>query len=119
MAVQDTFSQSARPLPRLELGLIGTPRKALPFLFAVAFTSSTFLISFPSYSTLRPAPQVENPKNCYKGTFFQSARPLARVGFGGANLFLEVFFLLFPSVSTSFAYSNSFPNYSTSYWPPQ
>ena len=57
-----SFIQGARPLARLGFGFIGTPQKALLLLFSVAFTPSTFLNSFPSYSSLRPASQEENPK---------------------------------------------------------
>ena len=45
--------------------------------------------------------------------FSQSARPLARLGFGGVSVFLEAFFFLFPMTPTPFTSSNSFPRYST------
>ncbi len=57
-----SFIQGARQLARLGFVFIGTPHKALLLLSSVAFTPSTFLNSFPSYSSLRPASQEENPK---------------------------------------------------------
>ena len=111
MASQSTFSQSARPLARLEFGFNGTPQNALFFLSSVALTPTTFLNSFPSYPTLYSASQEENPENFLECAFIHGARPLARLGFGGASIFLGEFSLPFPTVPTPFTSSNSLPSY--------
>ena len=46
-------------------------------------------------------------------SFIEGARPLARIGLGGANIFLEVISLLSPTTPTPFTSSNSFPSCST------
>ena len=116
MEPQDIFGQGSRYLAHLEFSFNGTPQKALLFLFPMALTPLTFLNSFPSYPTFSPTSQEENSENGLKGAFIQSARPLARLGFGRANIFLGVFFLLFPTASTPFTSSNSFLSYSTFRW---
>ncbi len=107
------FGQVSRPLARLGFSFNGAPHKALFFLFSVALTPSTFLNLFMSYSVLYPASQDENLENRPEGAFIQSARPLARLGLGGVNVFPKVFSLLFPTVPTPFTFSNSFPSYPT------
>ncbi len=115
MAAQKTFSQSARPPARLGFGFDLVPQKALFFLSSVALTPSTFLDSFPSYSTLYPLFLRNRPG----GTFIQSARPLARLRFGGVSIFLGALSLLFPLKPTPSTSFNSFPSYSTFRSPPQ
>ena len=51
--------------------------------------------------------------------FSQSARPLARLEFSGASIFLEALFFLFPMTPTPFTSSDSFPRYSTLHPPSQ
>ncbi len=46
--------------------------------------------------------------------FDQSVRSLARLGFGGASVFLGAFSLLFPTTPTPSTSFNSFPSYPTS-----
>ena len=58
-------------------------------------TPFTSVNPFPSYSTLYTASQEENSENRPKGSFSQDARPLARVGFGGADAILKAFFSSF------------------------
>ncbi len=45
--------------------------------------------------------------------FDQSARPLARLGLGGASVFLGAFYLLFPTTPTPSTSFNSFRSYPT------
>ena len=109
-AISDIFSQGARPLTRVGPEFTGTPRKVLIILFSRVPTPFTSFNSFASYSTLYPTSRVENTKKRPDDTFIGSARPLARIGFGGADVVLGAFPLLFPTLSTLFTSFNSFPS---------
>ena len=55
----------------------------------------------------------------HSSDFSQSARPLAHLGFDGANVFLEAFSLLFPTTPTPFTSVDSFLRYPTLHPPPR
>ena len=115
MAAEGTSSQGSRSLARLGFGSCGAPQKALMLLFQKKPTPFTSFNSFPSYPILNPASWTENSKNRPGGTFIEGARPLARVGFGGAHV-SGSFSLLFPMLTTPSTFFKLFSSYSTFHW---
>ena len=103
------FSQGARPPARVGFDSSGAFQKALLLLFPATPTPFTSFNSFPSYANVDLASCMGSLKNRPGGTFIQSTRALARLGFGEADVFLEAFSLLFLTVPTPFTSSNSFP----------